>query len=320
LWLRATPSPARSPCRVGAQSATCNTPAKDIPDLWSGRRGIASQRQPKGQESSKRHRPCQVPLTARLCLAAAVPAPRVFDTSTREPLLASLRWSMVCRGKSRARSASRAGITTRLLHSASLRASPEQRARRIPLRTPSVPARDLRTANHGSLRSQSWLAALATGAAMNRSPPDLLQWGAAHSLNRAPVRLWRPETCPVLDNRPAFGIIWPMFLTQGLLGDSLLSSPTPGAPFILRSTPKFLEAFAHLQSGNFWNFRICPLPAKSGLVLRRALHTGSMNVRFGMSSLRLTRSPLCCTLKTGKVLIAKAGLLTYNCQAAVWRK
>ncbi len=62
---RATPSPARSPCRVAGQSATCNNPAKDVPDWWSGRRAVANQRWHKVQESFYGHRPWQVSVRLR---------------------------------------------------------------------------------------------------------------------------------------------------------------------------------------------------------------------------------------------------------------
>ncbi|MBA7544182.1 hypothetical protein ES705_36534 [subsurface metagenome] len=90
MRLRAAPSPARSPCRVAGQSATCIAPAKDFPDLLSGRRHYARQRWHKVQESFYGDRPCQ----------AAV----------------------------RLRSTTRAGSTTGLLSSTLFRPPPEQRA------------------------------------------------------------------------------------------------------------------------------------------------------------------------------------------------
>ena len=90
MRLRAAPSPARSPCRVAGQSATCIAPAKDFPDLLSGRRHYARQRRHKVQESFYGDRPCQ----------AAV----------------------------RLRSTTRAGSTTGLLSSTLFRPPPEQRA------------------------------------------------------------------------------------------------------------------------------------------------------------------------------------------------
>jgi len=59
VWLRATPSPSRSPCRVAGQSATCKPSAKDLFRLWRNRRGLASKRWSKRQESFYRARPCQ---------------------------------------------------------------------------------------------------------------------------------------------------------------------------------------------------------------------------------------------------------------------
>jgi len=90
VWLRATPSPTRSPCRWAGQSATCKPPANGLFALWANRRGLASQAQPNGQEGFYRARPCQ--------------------------------------GTVRLRSTSRAGSTTGLLSSTLLRPPPSRRA------------------------------------------------------------------------------------------------------------------------------------------------------------------------------------------------
>ncbi len=108
--------------------------------------------------------------------------------------------------------------------------------------------------NHGSLRSQSRLAPLAAWAAGIRSPPDLLQWGAAHSINRATIHLWRPGQCFLLDKRPGFGIIYHVVLSQGLLCEGPQIPTNSEAPFIGRRSPTFLEAFACRTK----NFPFCP--------------------------------------------------------------
>ncbi|MBA7476934.1 hypothetical protein ES707_12330 [subsurface metagenome] len=177
MWLRATPSPTRSPCRVAGQSATCNNPANDFPDLWSGRRAVANQRWHKVQEGFYGHRPWQVSV--------------------------------------RLRSTSRARCTTGLLSSTLLRPSPARQARCTPfhcagiveltcgakrrapcgsmvfhqtcLQTP-CPRRDtiLRSRglldgslvkNHAVLRTESRLAPLAASIVSNPSPPIYLRGG-----------------------------------------------------------------------------------------------------------------------------------------------
>ena len=83
--LKAAPSPSHSPCRMAGQSATCNTPAKDFPDLWSGRRCVASQRWHKVQESLYGHRPWQVSDAAPLRSAAAASFQTAFSRPSRKP-------------------------------------------------------------------------------------------------------------------------------------------------------------------------------------------------------------------------------------------
>lgn len=90
-WLRATPSPSHSPCRMAGQSATCNTTAKDFPDWWSGRRGIANQRRPGGQGRFKWQRLWQLPPTAALRSAATVSVPSAFSSFSLKPCLAHPR-------------------------------------------------------------------------------------------------------------------------------------------------------------------------------------------------------------------------------------
>ena len=73
VWPRATPSPTRSPCRMAGQSATCNTPANGLFAWWANRRGVASRRRPRGQESLHGHRPCQVAVRGSVPLRRLAP-------------------------------------------------------------------------------------------------------------------------------------------------------------------------------------------------------------------------------------------------------
>jgi len=128
-------------------------------------------------------------------------------------------------------------FTTRLLHSASLRASPAKRARRRWLRCAAetsrvrsqqirarLPALYLRWA-----ADALWLAALATSGTVNRSTPDLFQWGAAYSHNIAPLHLFELPTCSTVDSKQTFGIIIPPRMGSGLLRFGLYPPGCVGA-------------------------------------------------------------------------------------------
>lgn len=150
-------------------------------------------------------------------LRYAVPAARAFVTPSRNPQSAHLRGPMVFRGKSRARSAFRAGRTARLVSSTLLRPPPEQRARRNPLRTSSVPSRDLRTENHAVPGTELNTLQITATQKSNNGLLLILSIESQYTCGTAPTTLIPHDRAAPLDKRRFSGIISPAFQYTGLL-------------------------------------------------------------------------------------------------------
>ena len=69
--------------------------------------------------------------------------------------------------------------------------------------------------------------------------------------------VWRLQTCPVLDNRPRFGIISPLSRAKGLLCFLAMMEHPAGAPYILRTSPTGCSGHGNCPiRGKYGRFRL----------------------------------------------------------------
>ncbi len=84
-----------------------------------------------------------------------------------------------------------------------------------------------------------------------------LRGGCAANPTGALLDVWRLQTCPVLDNRPRFGIISPLSRAKGLLCFLAMMEHPAGAPYILRTSPTGCSVHGNCPiRGKYGRFRL----------------------------------------------------------------